>query len=66
MCVCVGDKGLEERELTKTDLAASYGNGDKEGGEDGQEGINDQRRSTGEAKVLKKRGNLEGEHVKIF
>lgn len=38
----------EERELRKTDLAASYGNGDKEGGEDGQEGINDQRGSSRE------------------
>lgn len=47
--VCGGGGAVgKERELRKTDLAASYGNGDKEGGEDGQEGINDQRGSSRE------------------
>lgn len=45
-----GGRGGWNWELRKTDLAASYGNGDKEGGEDGQEGINDQSGSSRRSK----------------
>lgn len=46
---------VKPTELRKTDLAAGYGNGDKEGGKDGQEGINDQRGSSRESNILKKK-----------
>lgn len=66
MCLCVGDQEARRRQSRKTDLAASYGNGDKEGAADGQEGINDQRGSSRRSKAFEERGNLEGEHSEIF